>query len=67
MNVEIGLESKGMRTVPQGLKRSATLGAPMAAMMASRSSSVKRQRFSMLPPYLSVRKFTLELRNWSQR
>lgn len=65
--MDTGSESRGMRTVPKGLKRTAVLEGPMAEITASRSSRVNRARFSTLPPYLSARKFTLELRNWSQR
>ena len=52
-----------MRTVPKGLKRIAVFEGPMAAITASRSSSVNRARFSTLLPYISARRLTWELRN----
>jgi hypothetical protein len=43
------------------------LSAPMAEVTAFMTSSGKRARFSIDPPYASVRMFTLSCRNWSIR
>ena len=39
--------------------------APMASVTACTTSTSKRARFSMLPPYASVRRLLPVLRNWS--
>jgi hypothetical protein len=41
-----------------------TLSAPTAATTAATTSMQKRARFSMLPPYASVRVLVLSARNW---
>ena len=48
-----------------GLNRTAHLPGPTALDTASKTSNNKRQRFSIDPPYLSVRWLDPEFKNWS--
>src|ERR1700761_7438887 len=50
-----------------GLRRIPVLVAPIRSMTALTTSSPKRERFSMEPPYSSVRLLHTSWRNWSTK